>query len=101
MPKLGHFSKERKRIGPRDTPQLRQLLDNERKRRSLGVMSETKQLLSTKQTADLLRCDLRTVHRLVERGDLSPAHKLDGKTGAYLFDPDVVAERVKAREVAS
>ena len=43
--------------------------------------------LTTAEVADRLGCDTRTVARHVERGNLTPAMKLPGLRGAYLFDP--------------
>lgn len=34
----------------------------------------------------MLSLSPRWIARLVERGDLTPAHKLPGPTGAYLFE---------------
>ncbi len=42
--------------------------------------------LTTAETAEALRTDRKGVRRLIARGDLAPARKLPGKTGAYLFE---------------
>lgn len=47
-------------------------------------------LITAAQAADLLDRPRREVVRLVERGDLVPAMKLEGLRGAYLFDPAAV-----------
>lgn len=51
-------------------------------------------LLGTTEAAERLGLSVRTIHRLVARGHLSPATKLPGSTGAYLFaaaDVDTLA----------
>lgn len=56
-------------------------------------------LVPTAEAATILNRHVRTVHRLVAEGLLSPAVKIPGKTGAYLFHrADVVA--LAGREVA-
>ena len=47
-----------------------------------------------------LGVSIRTVHRMVESGQLTPIIKLPGKTGAYLFDPEQV-ELLKAERAAA
>lgn len=47
-------------------------------------------LLTSPQVAARLGRSNRTVHRLVESGDLVPEQKLPGPNGAFLFDPEVV-----------
>lgn len=49
---------------------------------------------NTRQAADELGVSIRTIHRLVDSGDLTPAVKVPGKTGAFLFEGSEV-ERVK------
>ena len=56
----------------------------------LGVMANLG-LIGAASVSAILGCSRREVTRLVERGVLEPAMKLDGLRGAYLFDPDVVA----------
>lgn len=61
-------------------------------------MSAT-QLLTSPQVASKLGCSPRTVHRLVESGELVFAQQLAGPNGAYLFDPgevDAYIERTRA-----
>ena len=55
----------------------------------------TTELLSSPQVAAILGKSARTVHRLVESGELIPALKAPGgPNGAYLFNPaDVEALR--------
>ena len=43
-------------------------------------------LVTVAEAAALLACDRRTVHRLVERGALTPALKLPGLRGALVLD---------------
>jgi hypothetical protein len=52
-------------------------------------------LIGSADAASILQCSRREVTRLVERGVLTPAMKLPGTRGAYLFDP-VEVERVAA-----
>ena len=42
-------------------------------------------LIPTAEVAAIYGCDVRTVHRLVERGRLTPAIKAPGKRGALMF----------------
>ena len=49
---------------------------------------------NTRQAADELGVSIRTIHRLVDSGDLTPAVKVPGKTGAFLFE-EAEVERVK------
>jgi excisionase family DNA binding protein len=43
-------------------------------------------LMTAAQTAKKLGCSPRTVARMAEDGRITPAMKLPGETGAYLFD---------------
>lgn len=45
----------------------------------------TEELVTTSEAAEILNKHVRTVHRLVAEGTLTPATKVPGKTGAYLF----------------
>jgi phage terminase Nu1 subunit (DNA packaging protein) len=45
----------------------------------------TPDLIPTAEVAAIYGCDVRTVHRLVERGRLAPAIKAPGKRGALMF----------------
>ena len=59
-------------------------------------MPQTPDLLPTAEVASIYGCDVRTVHRLVERGRLTPAIKAPGKRGALLFRrADVLALAVE------
>jgi excisionase family DNA binding protein len=53
------------------------------------------ELLSTTQVCERLGIDRSTLTRWVGAGRIAAAHKLPGRSGAYLFDPAEV-ERVKA-----
>ena len=54
----------------------------------------TTDLLGTTEAAEPLGVSVRTVHRLVTDGRLTPAAKLPGLRGAYLFaTADVTALR--------
>lgn len=50
----------------------------------------TTQLLSTAEVAQRLERDVRTVHRMVARGELAYAYRAPTARGAYLFDPAVI-----------
>ncbi len=45
----------------------------------------TPDLLSAAEVARIYGCHVRTVHRLVAKGELPPAIKAPGSRGAYLF----------------
>lgn len=57
-------------------------------------------LLTVRQVAAQIDCSIRTVHRLVDSGSLTPAIKLPGSTGAYLFRPADVAALQQTRKAA-
>jgi hypothetical protein len=60
-------------------------------------MPNVPDLLPTKEVAAIYGCDVRTVHRMVARGDLTPAIKAPGPKGALLFRrEDVFAAAIKA-----
>lgn len=45
----------------------------------------TLELISTSEAARLIGKDVSTINRWCASGKLTPAFKLDGRTGAYLF----------------
>lgn len=47
--------------------------------------------MSSAQVAAALAKDVRTIHRMVEDGTITPIGKMPGKTGAFLFDPTEIA----------
>ena len=53
-------------------------------------MPNVPDLLPTREVAAIYGCDVRTVHRMVARGDLIPAIKAPGPKGALLFRRDDV-----------
>lgn len=63
---------------------------------------DTADLIPSPEAGRLLGRSPRTVHRLVETGDLRPAMKLPGTNGTFLFHrADVLAladERAKAKD---
>lgn len=62
------------------------------KAHGVGMAHEvTSDLLTTPQVAALLGKSVRTVHRLIADERLTPAQKLPGPNGAYLFDRAAVA----------
>lgn len=58
-------------------------------------------LLTTAQVAEQANVSTRTVARWVERGQLEPAHRIPGVTGALLFDPQAVADFLSPEAEAS
>lgn len=58
------------------------------------------ELVVTAEVAQRLGVDVRTVHRLVSAGRLTPAAKTPGIRGAYLFTPDEV-DRVERERIAA
>ncbi|HEY7487578.1 MAG TPA: helix-turn-helix domain-containing protein [Streptosporangiaceae bacterium] len=50
--------------------------------------------ISTAEVARRLGKDVRTVHRLVDAGRLTPVIKTPGLRGAYMFDPDAVEKLI-------
>lgn len=56
-------------------------------------------LISTLEAARHIGVTPRTVARLVKRGDLEAAHRLPGKTGAYLFTREEVEHCRAMREL--
>lgn len=58
-------------------------------------MPKNDHLATTKQASQILRVDVRTVHRMAEDGRLTPVVKVPGATGPYLFNRTDV-ERVAA-----
>lgn len=62
----------------------------------------TPDLIPTAEVARIYGCDVRTVHRMVESGRLTPAIKAPGQRGAMLFRrEDVFAAGLKQTEAAS
>ena len=56
-------------------------------------------MIPTAEVARIYGCDVRTVHRLVARGRLTPAIKAPGLRGALLFRrADVLALAVEVAE---
>jgi len=61
----------------------------------------TSELLGTSEVAQLLSKDVRTIHRMIRRGEI-PAQKLPGRTAAYIIRrTDVEAMLSTASERAS
>lgn len=59
-------------------------------------MPTTPDMIPTAEVARIYGCDVRTVHRLVKRGRLTPALKAPGLRGALLFRrSDVLALAVE------
>lgn len=53
---------------------------------------ETQTLIGTEAAARLARVDRSTITRWVQSGRLTPAFKLPGKQGYYLFEPEHVTD---------
>lgn len=55
--------------------------------------------VTTADAAAILEVHVRTVHRLTESGELNPAIKIPGKTGAYMYhraDVEALAQSRRA-----
>jgi excisionase family DNA binding protein len=63
--------------------------------------TESPALVSTAQVAEQRRVTVKTVLRWVATGKLTPAVKMPGKTGAYLFTRESVDALTESHEVAS
>ena len=63
-------------------------------------MTTTTELLTTAEVAELTGWSTTSIHRWATAGDLPYVHKLRGRTGSYLFDPQVVEGRIRLREHA-
>jgi len=64
-------------------------------------VTETEPLLTAFDVGLILRRSARTVHRMVERGDLQVAQKLPGPNGAYLFRKQDVEKLVPVPQDAA
>ncbi len=74
-------------------------LRNPAERASLLRMASSTELLSTGEVAELLGTTVATVNRWAVTGKLPVAHKMPGRTGAYLFarsDVEAVREPMDA-----
>jgi excisionase family DNA binding protein len=58
-------------------------------------MTTTTALLTTRQAAERLGVDRGTVSRAAAAGRLPAAGKLPGRTGAYLFDVEVIDDAAR------
>lgn len=63
-------------------------------------VNKNEHLIPTAQVAEILRVDVRTVHRMAEDGRLPIAVKVPGRTGALLFDRSMVERLAAVREAA-
>jgi excisionase family DNA binding protein len=61
-------------------------------------MTETN-LKTTAQAAGRLGCSIRTILRMVEDGRLTPAAKMPGESGGYLFESAEVERAATERAV--
>lgn len=43
-------------------------------------------LIGVAEASEIAGIDRRTIHRMVDRGELAPASKLPGLRGAYIFN---------------
>lgn len=64
-------------------------------------MPKVPHLLPTAEAAQKLNCDVRTIHRMVARGDLTPVVQAPGLRGAMLFDSEEIERLAIAGRVAS
>ncbi|WP_353809120.1 hypothetical protein [Agromyces sp. SYSU T00194] len=69
------------------------------------MKSTIPQQIGSKRAAEILKVDRSNIGRLVRTGTLKPSTKLEGSTGAYLFDEDhvqkVAADRRAKRAEAA
>jgi excisionase family DNA binding protein len=67
------------------------VLDNGWALSNIGAVDDT---LTTREAADRIGVPLSTFHHLIRNKRITPARKLPGRTGSYLFKPaDVDALR--------
>ncbi len=64
-------------------------------------MPNTPDLIPASEVARIYGCHVRTVHRLVAKGDLTPAIKAPGAKGAYLFRRGDVLALARSQRAAS
>jgi len=57
-------------------------------------------LIGTAEASKLTGRDRRTIQRMVDRGELTPAHKLDGLRGALVFHRADIEALNAARDAA-
>ena len=67
----------------------------------MGKSQAVESLLTSGQVATRLGVSIWTVHNMVKDGRLTPAGKVPGRTGSYLFDPDPVEALAIAEAGAS
>lgn len=63
-------------------------------------MPTSQPLLTTAEVAQRLGVDVRTVHRMVASGRLTPVQKLPGRTGSYVFSAAAVEAVAPEREAS-
>ena len=65
--------------------------------RASALVESMSELLSSREAADIIGCHHTTVPRLVKDGELVPAMKGPGSTGAFFFRPEDVASLARKR----
>lgn len=60
-------------------------------------IDQTVETVTVAEAAEILECDRRTVHRLVERGALRPVLKLPGLRGALVLNRAAVESLAEER----
>lgn len=59
-------------------------------------------LVTTKKAAEILGVTPRQITRWALNGDIPHAHKVEGQTGSYLFDVNVIEDvRISREQVPS
>lgn len=58
-------------------------------------------LVAVSEVAALLGKSVRTVHRMIQAGELKPVMKIGGGTGAYLFQRAEIEAAIEQRAAAS
>lgn len=55
------------------------------------------ELIGVAEASEITGLDRRTIHRKVDRGELTPVSKLPGLRGAYIFDRNEVEALSKGK----
>jgi hypothetical protein len=61
-------------------------------------MPKNPELITTAQAAAILRCSGKSILRRVDTGQLTPELRMPGRTGAYLFDAEVI-RRIRRADI--
>lgn len=64
------------------------------------AMHTATNLIGSKRACEILEVDRATLVRMVRDGRLEPVSKMEGRNGAYVFDPAAVTRLAEARAIA-